>query len=121
MDKAFAQVEELIDSLKEYVNNQIEIVKLKTAAKGSSIFANIVAAIVAAVFIFIFIIIASIALSIYLGQWLGDAWLGYLIVSGIHLLTGIIVWKVRDKLIRIPVMNAIIKEMFHLKKDDEKD
>ena len=53
MEKAFAKVEELADTIKEYVNTRIDAVKLNAAEKSSSIIANIVAGlIVLAVFIF---------------------------------------------------------------------
>jgi integral membrane sensor domain MASE1 len=121
MEKAFGKIEEMVETLKEYVDTRIEIVKLKTAAKGSAIIANLVAAIIASVFILIFIIIVSIGLAVWLGAWLGNPWLGFLIVGVLHLLIAIIMWKIREKLIRIPVMNSIIKQLFHLKKDDEKN
>ncbi len=121
MEKTFGKIEEMVETLKEYVDIRIEIIKLKTAAKSSQIIANVIAAIIASVFILIFIIIASIAMAIWLGAWLGNAWLGYLIVAGIHLFIGIIVWLARSKFIRIPVMNSIIQQLFQSKKDDKKN
>ncbi len=121
MEKAFGKIEEMVETLKEYVDTRIEIVKLRTAARSSAIIANLIAAIIASIFILIFIIIASIAIAIWLGAWLGNAWLGYLIVAGIHLLLGIIVWMARGKFIRIPVMNSIIKQLYQSKKADEKN
>ena len=121
MEKAFGKIEEMVETLKEYVDTRIEIVKLKTAARSSAIIANLVAAIVASLFVIFFIILVSTALSIWLGAWLGNAWLGFIIVGTLHLLLGIIVWKGRERIIRIPVMNSIIKQMFPSKKEDEKD
>lgn len=119
MEKVFAKMEELTDSVKEYVNTRVESVKLSVAEKSSALVANLVAGmLVAAVFLF-FLIFAGIALALVLGEWTGKMWAGFLIVAGIYLLFGIIVWIAREKIIRLPVMNAMIKQLFST--DDEED
>ena len=119
MEKVFAKMEELTDSVKEYVNTRVESVKLSVAEKSSALVANLVAGmLVAAVFLF-FLIFAGIALALVLGEWTGKMWAGFLIVAGIYLLIGIIVWIAREKIIRLPVMNALIKQFFST--DDEED
>ena len=119
MEKAFAKMEELTDSVKEYVNTRIASVKLSVAEKSSALVANLVAGmLVAAVFLF-FLIFAGIALALVLSEWTGKLWAGFLIVAGIYLLIGIIVWIAREKIIRLPVMNALIKQFFST--DDEED
>lgn len=119
MEKVFAKMEELTDSVKEYVNTRVESVKLSVAEKSSALVANLVAGmLVAAVFLF-FLIFAGIALALVLGEWTGKMWAGFLIVAGIYLLIGIIVWIAREKIIRLPVMNAMIKQLFS--NDDEED
>lgn len=119
MEKVFAKMEELTDSVKEYVNTRVESVKLSVAEKSSALVANLVAGmLVAAVFLF-FLIFAGIALALVLGEWTGKMWAGFLIVAGIYLLFGIIVWIAREKIIRLPVMNALIKQFFST--DDEED
>ena len=119
MEKVFAKMEELTDSVKEYVNTRVESVKLYVSEKSSALVANLVAGmLVAAVFLF-FLIFAGIALALVLGEWTGKLWAGFLIVAGIYLLFGIIVWIAREKIIRLPVMNAMIKQLFS--NDDEED
>jgi len=112
MEKAFEKIEELADNIKQYVNTRIDAAKLTAAEKSSAIIANSIAGfIVAAVFMF-FIVFASIALSFLLGDWMGKTWAGFLIVAGLYLVIGIIVWTAREKIIRLPIMNAIIKQLF---------
>ena len=119
MEKAFEKIEELADNIKQYVNNRIDAAKLTAAEKTSGVIANLIAGlIVAAVFMF-FIVFASIAFSLLLGEWIGKLWAGFLIVAGIYLLIGIIVWIAREKIIRLPIMNALIKQLFG--EDDEED
>lgn len=117
MEKTFARVEELADTIKEYVNTRIESVKLNAAEKSSAVVANVLAGIFVAVVFLFFIVFASVALSFGLGEWIGKTWAGFLIVAGLYLLLGIVVWAARGKLIRLPLMNAMIQQLF--KKDEE--
>ena len=119
MEKTFAKVEELADTVKEYVNNRIESAKLTVAEKGSAVVAVLIAGlIIAAIFTF-FIVFAGVAFALLLGGWMGKTWAGFLIVAGLYLLLGIVIWAARDKLIRQPIMNALIKQLFG--QEDEED
>ena len=119
MEKAFAKVEELANTVKDYVNTRIESAKLSVAEKSSAVIANVIAAfVVVGVFMF-FIVFSSIALAFGLGEWIGKAWAGFLIVAGFYLLIGIVIWVARVKIIRLPVMNALIKQLFG--EEDEED
>ena len=118
MEKVFAKVEELADNVKEYVNTRIESIKLNAAEKSSVIIANGVAGIVVAIVILFFLGLASISLSLVLGEWLGKTWAGFLVVACFYLLIGILVWLAKGRLIRLPVMNAMIQQLF---KHDEED
>ena len=119
MEKTFDKVEELVDNIKEYVNTRIEAVKLSAAEKSSVVIANAAAGIIAALVFLFFLGFASVALSICLGDWIGKAWAGFLIVAGIYLLAAIMVWTARHKIIQLPVMNALIHQLFRNDTDEE--
>jgi energy-coupling factor transporter transmembrane protein EcfT len=119
MEKAFAKVEELADTIKDYVNTRMESVKLNAAEKSSAVIANIIAAFVVAVVFIFFIIFAGAALGFGLGAWLGKTWLGFLIVAYLYLVLGIIVWLARGKIIRLPIMNALIQQLFTNEEEEE--
>jgi len=116
MEKAFTKVEELAGTIKEYITTRIESAKLHTAEKSAVIIANIIAGAIVSLVFLLFIILASIAL---LGSWIGKLWTGFLIMAVFYLLAAIIVWKTRVTLIRLPVLNALIKQLFMA--DDEED
>ncbi|MFM9911672.1 MAG: phage holin family protein [Chitinophagaceae bacterium] len=118
MEKAFTKVENLADSIKDYVNTRIESVKLQAAEKTSGVIANIIAGVVVAVVFLFFIVFSSIALSVGLGEWIGKPWAGYLMVAFLYLLIGIVVWAARVKMIRLPIMNALIQQLFENNEED---
>jgi hypothetical protein len=119
MEKTFAKAEELADNVKEYFNTKIESVKLNAAEKSSYVIANLIAGMAALVVFIFFIIFAGVALSLVLGEWMGKQWAGFLVVAFFYLLVGIVVWAARGKIIRLPVMNALIQQLFN--NDDEED
>jgi hypothetical protein len=120
MEKVFAQAEELAGNIKEYINTRIESVKLNAAEKTSAVMANILAGIAVAVVFFFFIIFAGFALAYGLGEWTGKTWLGFLIVAILYGVIGIVVWAGRGKLIRLPIMNALIQQLFKPDEEDQK-
>jgi hypothetical protein len=117
MNETFEKVEQLTEHVKEYVNTRVEIAKLRLAEKTSLTVGNMIAAVVVAVLFLFVILFGSIAGAWALSDWIGKSYAGFLIVAGFYLLVAIIVWFARGRLIRFPVMNAIVK-MLHKKDDD---
>jgi len=119
MNDTFEKLEGLTDHVKEYINTRVELTKLRLAEKTSMVISNLIAVTIV-VLLFLFVIVfGSIAGAWALSEWIGKSYSGFLIVAGFYLLLGIIVWATRDKLIRFPVMNAIIKQLQKKDEDDE--
>lgn len=120
MSEIFTKVENLATHVREYVNTKIDTVKLNAADKSSGILSNLIAGFIVTTVFLLSIVFASIAAAQALSAWIGKSYSGFLIIAGFYLLAGIIVLKFKERLIRIPIMNAILKQLF--KNDiDEKD
>ena len=119
MSEEFKKIESLVERLREYVNTRIAQVKLSVAEKISKVAAVMIALLMAALVFFLFLVLASIAGAIAIGQQLDNMWLGFLIMAGIILFFGIFIWILKDKLIGVPIMNALVKALFD--KEEEKD
>lgn len=119
MSEEFKKVESLAEQLKAYVNTRLSQVKLSGAEKVSKLVAILIALLVVALVFFLFFVLISIAGAIAIGQWLGSMWLGFLIMAGIVLLSAFFIWLAKDRLIRFPIMNALIKIMFENDEDDK--
>jgi hypothetical protein len=72
---------------------------------------------VVTLFLFLSWAFLNVALGFYLSQVTGSGIYGFMIVSGFNLLVGLCIWMAKDKLIRIPIMNAIITQLY--KNDEE--
>lgn len=113
LQQEFNKAEELAMQLKGYVNTEIELAKLTVAEKLSKAFSNLIAVLFVGVIFLLFILFASLALAYLIGECLNTVWAGFLIVALLYFLVGIIAWYAREKLLRIPIMNAIIRQLFN--------
>ena len=119
MSEEFKKIESLVERLKEYVNTRVALAKLSVAEKISKVAALMISLLMSALIFFLFLVLASMAGAIAIGQQLNNMWLGFLIMAGIILFTGILLWTLKDKLIRLPIMNMLVKALFDKEKEDE--
>ena len=112
LQEEFKKAEDLAMHLKAYVQIEIELFKLTIAEKLSKIIANFLAAMVVIGVLLLFILFVSIALAFLIGEWLEKMSAGFFIVSILYLLIGVISWYAREKLIRIPILNTILSQLF---------
>lgn len=96
----------------QYVETQLQLLKLQAAEKISALLANIIAALVLSFFLLFFLLFASVALAHVLSDWIGRSYAGYLIVAGLYLLSGLVIFKNKEGMLRRPIMNSIIRQLF---------
>jgi len=120
MDPDLNNAETFVDQVKEYVNTRLAQLKLSFAEKTSKVMAVMLAVVLSALVFFLFLALMCIACAIAIGQWVENPWLGFVIIGGVVLIVGFILWIFKDGLIRKPIMNALIRVMFD-KGEDEKD
>jgi len=118
MEKVFSAAEELTDTLRQYADTRIESAKLSLAEKASAAIADIAAALFVAMVLAFFFLFAGVAVALLLAPVLGSYWLAFLLVAACWLLSGLLIWKGRQRLIRLPVMNALLHQFFE---ENEKD
>lgn len=116
MEETFARIEELAGNIKEYVNSRIDSVKLSIAEKSSKVISIVLASMIAVMVFIMFFFFLNIAVAYLLGEWIGRVWAGFLIVAGFYLVIGIVVWIAKERIFQVPIMNALIRQLF---KNDE--
>lgn len=115
----FVKIENLIDHTRDYLNTRVDEAKLALAERSSGVVARIIAVTVVSVVFAVSLLFASAAAAYWLGHSLGRIWLGFLAVAGFYFLAGWIVWSAKERLIRIPIMNSIIHQLFKTNEDEE--
>ncbi len=119
MQEEFKKIEEAADHLKQYINIRIDRIKLTAAEKASDVLSVFIAKALAGLVFFFFILFAGEAAAYGIGNYLGKTWLGFLIVAGCCFLAGLIIWMARERLLRIPIMNAMISRLFMNETDED--
>jgi len=119
MERTFQKAEDLTASAKEYLETRVDELKIGFLEKTSTIISNVLAGILIAVIFSFFIILGSVGLAFWLGIQFGEVWLGFLAVAGFYLVFGTIVWLAKGSIIRRPVMNALIRQLFKNDEDDD--
>lgn len=117
MQNVFLKAEEFVDHIKEYVNNRVSAVKLQTAERSSKVLSDLSAVAIVAAIMLVFVIFLSMAGAYALSSWLGETYLGFLIVAGVWLLIALLIWVNKERLLRLPIMNKMLKEMFRHEED----
>jgi len=103
-------IESLFSQTKEYVDNRLELYKLKMIDKTSNVASLIISALALFVVFFIFFIILNIGIALLIGELIGKPYAGFLILAAIYLIAGLVLLKGRNKLFKAPVSNMLIRK-----------
>ena len=101
----------IFDQAEEYIKTSMELYTLRVTGKVAKIISTLVTQLVIGVLAMIVIFMLSMFLAFWIGDLMGRSYLGFLIIGGV---IGVVTWilfLMRDKLIRKPVMNDIISEI----------
>ncbi len=105
-------LEELFSQTKEYVDNRIELLKLKTIDKVSNAASLVISSIILFVFLFIFFVFLNIGLALLIGDLIGRTYVGFFIIAFVYAIAGIVFFRSRKNLLKKPIANTIIRKFF---------
>ncbi len=111
MENQNSSIEALWDKVRSYVETRIELVKLKAIDKSSSVISGLASMIIVVMSCFIFLGLFNIGLALLLGELLGKAYYGFFVLAGLYLIIGLVLYKSRDKILKTPIINSIVKSM----------
>lgn len=111
----FKKLEELTDSLKQYLLLNIEILKLEATNQISAIGSSVASSLIVGVSAFLFVFTLSIGLGFYLSALLGDTYSGFAIIAAFYFLLCIILFIGRKKLIEKPLREKMIEKILEEK------
>jgi len=117
----FTKVEHLVDHVRDYMQVRSDELRLGVAERASRVIASLVAGAFVTLILVIGYVFVAVAAALLLGRILNDLVVGFLIVAGIQLVLGLLAWSLRQRLIGIPVMNAILDQLLVKKIDHEQN
>ena len=111
MESKPTNFEELFQKLKEYADVRLDLFKLKSINKVSAFVSAIITSVLLIILFGSVLLCITFGLAFLIGGWIGEVYWGFFIVGAIYLIVGIIVYSMRDKLIKAKVGNKMIKEI----------
>lgn len=111
MENQSSPVESLIDRVKSYVETRIDLLRLKAIDKSSSFLSLILSMLVVILVSFIAIMLISVGIALLLGDLMGKAYYGFFIVGALYLITGLVLYSMRDKILKSPIADGMIKNL----------
>ncbi len=107
-----SKTEELIESLKGYLNTNFTLIKLEATERSASIASVLIGSILIGIVGTFFILFISIGIGLYLSVQLGSTYSGFAIVAGFYFLLGLILFLGRNGIILKPIRNKLTKKIF---------
>lgn len=119
MESAVKNIEMLYEKAKEYTNTTLELYKLTAVDKAAEVISSLSFRIAFLLIAAFFTLFFNIGLSLYLGELLDSNAAGFFIVSLFYLVFGLLFYIFRQKWIKSPISNLIIKELLYSKRKDK--
>ncbi len=119
LEETKSKVEELIENVSDQIDNHIELATLKASEKLVQGISIVISNLIIGILLVLSFLFLSIALAWYLSSLLEKPHIGFLIVGGFYLLLGLFFWVGKDKVLKQPLLNSIIKQLFKERNEDE--
>lgn len=101
-------IESLFSQSKDYVDNRLQLYKLKMIDKTSSVASSVISGIALFIVFFIFFIVFNIGIALLIGDLVGKSYLGFLIWAAFYAIVGLVLFFKRNKIFKTPVTKMII-------------
>jgi hypothetical protein len=111
MENQTNSIESLFGKTRSYIETSLDLLKLKAIDKSSSFISVIITYLVVFIIVGCFFILLNIGLALLIGRLLGESYYGFFILAVLYAVIGMILLKNRNKWVKTPVVNMLIKEM----------
>ncbi|KAA9042195.1 phage holin family protein [Ginsengibacter hankyongi] len=111
MESKPTNVEDLYQKLSEYADVRINLFKLKSINKISGFMSSVVTIVILIILFGAVLLCLTVGAGFLIGEWVGKVYYGFFIVGAIYLIIGLVIYSMRDKLIKTKVSNKLIKDL----------
>ena len=95
----------------DFLETRAALWKLKTVDTLADSVSTLVSGLGIISIVAAFILIVSIGLALLIGDWLGKNFYGFFIIGGVYVIAGLICYVFRDRWLKEPVSNILIRKM----------
>lgn len=111
METKPTSVEELFYKLKDYADTRLDLFKLKSINKVSGFLSTLIVSVILLVLLLLVLVCITIGLALLIGMWLENTYWGFFIMGILYIIIGLVLYSRRNKLLKTPVANKLIKEL----------
>ncbi len=111
MENNRSSIESLVERTRNYIETRIDLLKLKAIDKSSGFISVLITYLVVFVVFVLFFMLFNVALALLIGDLLGKSYYGFFIVAALYAVIGFILLKNREKWVKKPVINMMVKEL----------
>ena len=101
-------IESVFSQSKDYIDNRLELYKLKLIDKTSSVASSVISGLALFVVFFMFFVVLNIGIALLIGDLVGKSYVGFLILAAFYAIVGLVLFSKRDKIFKTPVTKMII-------------
>lgn len=105
-------IHSLFETIKEYGQTNIDLVKLKAADRVTDIISSLVANLFVLLALVMFLVILNIGIALLLGELLGKNYYGFFVLAAFYLIVGLIFNSKKVKWFQTPIGDTLVKKMF---------
>jgi uncharacterized RDD family membrane protein YckC len=102
----------LTDNIREYIETRIDIIKLETADSGASAVSSMMSWFIIVLIAFLVVLTLTVGTAIGIGYLTENFAIGFFVVTGFYLLVGLLFYFNRNKWLRKPFINVVIKNLY---------
>ena len=106
----------LLSDTGDFLETKASLWKLRTVDTLSDSVSEIAAGLGIISIVGLFALIMSIGLSLLIGDWLGKDFYGFFVVGGIYGIAGLVCYAKRDRWLKEPVGNMLVRKLLKHKK-----
>ena len=106
-------LESLFERASDYVETRLDLAKLKATQKSSDIISTLASRLVLIFIVATFLMLLNIGIALLLGEWMGKSYYGFFALACFYIIAGLIFKAFKNKWVKEPVANSIIKKMYN--------
>ena len=107
------KTEDIFDDLSNHLEARWNLGVLNAAEKTAEAVSSAASAIIMGIIAIFVLFFLSFGIAWIIGQSLNNLAYGLFIVAGFYAIVGYVVYKLRDNLIKIPVINSLIHKFYY--------
>jgi ABC-type phosphate/phosphonate transport system permease subunit len=113
IDQIKDKAEGIFDDATEYLEARWNLGVLNASSKAADTISTIATTMVIAVLGMIILIFLSVGVALFIGEKLNSPSSGFFYVGLFYIAVGILIYAIKDKYIKLPIVNSFIKKFYY--------